>query len=326
MTTQPTPPTEAALAESRADLYEKQHASSTVTAYNRAWHVFVDWCAATGRAGLPASEDTLITYVAALNIEGKAVSTVRQRLAAIRYHHRKEGHRYAGADSEPLEAAIKGYIRTHGVAARRQARAMHLPDLRRIVGEIDKGVPPTTAGTRDRAIILVGFAGGFRRAELVAVEIRDLEPDDRGLRIHIRSSKSDQAAVGYRKVIPFGENPETCPVVALRAWRERSGVRAGRVFRAVNKADNVWGEALSPAAVAAIIRKRALLAGMQLDPDLMQSWSGHSLRRGFATEAVEAGAPAHKIREQGGWKGPVPQAYFDAGEAWDDPAAGRLGL
>lgn len=319
-------PSEAALAESRADLYDRELATTTVAAYNHAWTLFVDWCAATGRESLPASEDTLITYVAALNIEGKAVSTVRQRLAAVRYQHRKAGQPYAGADSAALEKAIAGYIRTHGVAARRQARAMHLPDLRRIVGEIDKGTPPTTAGTRDRAVILVGFAGGFRRSELVAVEVRDLEPDERGLRIRIRSSKSDQAGVGYRKVIPFGTNPETCPVVALRAWRERSGVKSGRVFRAVNKADNPWGEGLSPAAVAAIIRKRALLAGMHLDPDLMQSWSGHSLRRGFATEAVEAGATAAKIREQGGWKGPVPQAYFDAGEAWDDPAAGRLGL
>ncbi len=310
--------TEAAALE---DLTARSVSPATRKAYDRAWTRYVTWCDTTGRAPLPSDEATVLAYLGHLHAAGRATSTMWVQVGAIRHHHTETGH--PAPDSPALTKALKGYTRAHGKAAKRQARALHAGDIPRILERFD---PDRTADLRDRALILLGFAGGFRRAELVAVETRHVEAHDRGLRIHIPHSKSDQDGVGYHKVIPFGASMSTCPVVAYRAWMDRAGVRSGRVFRAVNRWGNVWGEGITPEVVADVIRKRALAAGLAIDPDLGQTWSGHSLRRGFATDAVEGGAPAHKVRAQGGWKGPVPLAYFDAGEAWDDPAAGRLGL
>jgi site-specific recombinase XerD len=312
---------EVALKASAEELDDHAKAESTKAAYARAWDSYVAWCAATERNPLPASEDTLMAYVAALNIEGRAVSTVGVRLAGIRHHHIAAGHEYAGSDA--LKQALRGYSRHRGRAAGRQAHAMRVSDLRRIVGGLDLD---RTADLRDRAIILLGFAGGFRRSELAAVEVAHVEPHDRGLRVLVPRSKSDQDGAGYRKTVPFGDHPATCPVVAYREWVARAQIASGRVFRAVNKAGNVWGEGLTDQVIADVVDRRARAVGLTLDPALKQTWSGHSLRRGMATEAVEHGAPAHKVRQQGGWRGPVPLAYFDEGEAWDDPAAGRLGL
>jgi site-specific recombinase XerD len=311
----------AALQASAEELSEHGTAESTSRAYERAWKAFEAWCAATGREPLPATEATLLAYLAALNIEGRAVTTVGVRLAGIRHRHVTTGHDYAGGDA--LKQALRGYSRHRGRAAGRQAHAMRVSDLRRIVGGLDMD---RTADVRDRAIILLGFAGGFRRSELAAVEIAHVEPHDRGLRVLVPRSKSDQDGQGYRKTVPFGDHPATCPVVAYREWVARAQITSGRVFRAVNKAGNVWGEGLTDQVIADVVERRARAVGLTLDPELKQTWSGHSLRRGMATEAVEHGAPAHKVREQGGWRGPVPLAYFDEGEAWDDPAAGRLGL
>jgi site-specific recombinase XerD len=317
----PTVTSEAAIEASTEELDEHAKAASTKAAYDRAWKAFVAWCSATGREPLPASEDTLIAYVAALHIEGRAVTTVGVRLAGVGHAHSEAGHEYAGGAA--LKKTLKGYARHHGRAAGRQAHAMRVSDLRRIVGGLDLD---RMADLRDRAIILLGFAGGFRRSELAAVEVAHVEPHDRGLRVLVPRSKSDQDGAGYRKTVPFGDHPATCPVVAYREWLARAQIRTGRVFRAVNKAGNVRGEGLTDQVIADVVARRARAVGLTLDPELKQTWSGHSLRRGMATEAVEHGAPAHKVREQGGWKGPVPLAYFDEGEAWDDPAAGRLGL
>lgn len=303
------------------ELAAAARAETTDATYKRARRHYEHWCETTGRAAYPASEQTLIDYLATLydSDHPPAVSTVRVRIAAIRREHTTRG--LPSPEGPRLADTVKGYIRRRGVAPQRQARPLHASDLPRILDLIDL---TTLRGLRDRAVILVGFAGGFRRGELAAVEVTHLEWDDRGVRILIPRSKTDQEGHGYRKTIPFGDRADTCPVTALRVWLDRAGIRSGRVFRPVRKNDKVWGERVQPAVIARIVAARARAAGFVVDE--RQTWSGHSLRRGFATDAVEAGATAAKIREQGGWRGPVPVQYFDAGEAWNDPAAGRLGL
>lgn len=311
------------VAAAAEDLRAASRAESTTAVYERARRHYETWCEQTGRTAYPATEQTLVEYVAAMHLEDAppSVSTVRVRLAAVRRRHVEDGH--PAPKGPALDEAVQGYIRTHRVAASRQARPLHATDLPRILDRIDLTTP---AGLRDRAILLLGFAGGFRRGELAAVEVAHIGWHDRGVRILIPRSKTDQEGRGYWKTIPFGDRADTCPVTALRAWLDRAEIRTGRVFRAVRKNGAVWGDGMQPAVIAGVVAKRARAAGLVVDPDARQTWSGHSLRRGFATDAVEAGVPAAKIREQGGWRGPVPVQYFDAGEAWDDPAAGRLGL
>lgn len=318
-----TPPDHARARAAGEELQAKARADSTESTYRRARKHYEAWCKTTGRTAYPADPQTFIDYLGALHANPKrtAVSTVRVRLAAVRRRHVELGHE--PPDGKAIEDAVKGYIREYGKAAQRQARPLHVTDLPRILAAMDL---TTMRGLRDRAILLVGFAGGFRRGEFAAVTVADLEWDDRGVRILIPRSKSDQEGEGYRKTIPFGDRAETCPVTALRVWLDKAGIRAGHVIRPIRKNDKVWGERVQPPVIAAVVAARARAAGLVVDPTGGQTWSGHSLRRGFATDAVEAGAPAHKIRAQGGWRAAVPVQYFDAGEAWDDPAAGRLGL
>lgn len=317
------PPTDPRTAAAAEELQAKAKADSTLRKYALARQHYETWCETTGRIAYPATEQTLVDYVASVHAAPNrtAVSTLRVRLSAVRREHITRGLHYPKGDA--LQDTISGYIRAYGTAPQRQARPLHATDLPRILDQIDL---TTMRGIRDRAILLLGFAGGFRRSELAAVEVADLEWHDRGVRVLIRRSKSDQEGRGYRKTIPFGSSSATCPVTALRVWLDRAGVRAGRVWRPVRKNDVVHGDGLSGAVIATVVAARARAAGLVVDPDARQTWSGHSLRRGFATDAVEQGASAAKIREQGGWRGPVPVQYFDAGEAWDDPAAGRLGL
>jgi integrase len=152
----------------------------------------------------------------------------------------------------------------------------------------------STRDVRDRAILLVGFAGAFRRSELSAVECRWIERAGQGVVITLLRSKTDQEGKGRRIAIPRGRYP-VCPVTALEAWLEASAITDGPVFRPVTKSGRVLGSRLSADAIAIIVKQRA--AAIWLDP---ARYSGHSLRAGFATSAAAAGVPTWKIKAQTG--------------------------
>jgi integrase len=163
--------------------------------------------------------------------------------------------------------------------------------LRRVVDAL----PASAIGTRDRALLLVGFAGGFRRSELVALDVCDLTFSDEGVSVLLRRSKTDQHGAGMTKAIPFGANESTCPVRALRAWLGARGITDGPVFRALDPAH--MDARLSAHAVAAIVKARAEDAG--LEP---RNLSGHSLRSGVATSAARAGKDVFEIMATTGHK------------------------
>src|SRR6516225_4108628 len=96
-------------------------------------------------------------------------------------------------------------------------------------------LPSNTLGIRDRALLLIGFAGGFRRSELAALSVDDSEATEDGLRVLLRKSKNDAEGAGRHVGIPFGSDPKTCPVRAYRRWLEVSSIAAGPVFRAINR-------------------------------------------------------------------------------------------
>jgi len=151
-------------------------------------------------------------------------------------------------------------------------------------------------GLRDRALLLVGFAGAFRRSELVAINCKNLEWAHGGLIVTLQRSKTDQEGRGRCVPIPRGSS-DLGPVKALDAWMRSAGIEEGRVFRAIDCHGNINGDGLSPESVARIIKKRAAAVG--LDP---ARFSGHSLRAGFVTNAVAAGAPEWAIRRVTGHK------------------------
>jgi integrase len=177
-------------------------------------------------------------------------------------------------------------------------------------------------GKRDRAMILLGFAGAFRRAELVSLNVADIQQTQKGLLITLRKSKTDQEGRGKKKAIPNGQREETCPVRAYQAWIKASGITKGPVFRGVDRHGNLLPKRCCGEAVAIVLKRAAEKAG--LDPTV---FAGHSLRAGLVTQAIIAGVPIHKIMEQTDHKSErMLREYIRDAEVWRDNAAAATGI
>ena len=173
---------------------------------------------------------------------------------------------------------------------------------------------------RDRAILLLGFAGAFRRSELVGICHEDLKFDRNGIVILIKKSKTDQEGSGMEKAIPYGSNPDTCPVRALNDWIKVAGITEGRIFRSITRHGRI-GDRLSPHAVALIIKRNPQLKSKCND------YSGHSLRAGFVTEAAKRNVPEDLIMMQTGHRSSnTVKNYIRRGRAFEENAAGMVGL
>jgi integrase len=176
-------------------------------------------------------------------------------------------------------------------------------------------------GIRDRALLLIGLAGSFRRSELVALNVDDVQVIGDGLVVTLRRSKTDQEGEGRKVGIPYGSNPETCPVRALRAWQEASGIEAGALFRSVSRHGKIGGR-LSGFAVAIIVKRYAGAVGLEA-----AGYSGHSLRAGLATAAAIRGASERSIMAQTGHKSAaMVRRYIRDGSLFRENAAAKVGL
>jgi integrase len=232
-----------------------------------------------------------------------------------------EAHKAVGLDSPTstgiVKNTLKGIKRTLGTAAIQKAPAL-TDDIRAMVNATDAGL----IGLRDRALILLGFAGAFRRSEVVGLDLADCAFGKDGLTITLRRSKIDQEGQGRKIGIPYGSNPETCPVRILQAWMEQVTLTGGSVFRSINRHGQVQSRRLSPADVARVVKKLALRAG--LDP---AKYGGHSLRAGHATAAAVAGASERSIMAQTGHRSvQMVRRYIRDGNLFRENSAGKLGL
>ncbi|MCJ2099716.1 site-specific integrase, partial [Methylobacterium sp. E-046] len=202
-------------------------ADSTVRAYRSDVQVFQAWCARYGFRALPASPEAVAGFLAAEAEAGRSSSTIGRRLAAIRY-----GHKLAKAadptDDEDVRATMKGIRRRVGTAPTQKAAAT-VDVLQMLLAR----TPDTLTGKRDRALLALGFAGAFRRSELVALNVEDLREDPEGLRVTVRRSKVDQEGRGFEKAIPHGRFVR--PVALVREWLDAAGISAGPVFRPVSR-------------------------------------------------------------------------------------------
>lgn len=273
------------LAEAAQHYLEQSLSVATRKAYASDFKIFTAWCAARGMSSLPAAPETVAGFLADQADGGHAASTLNRRLAAIQYAHQAAGHASPTAH-KGVAATLKGIRRTHGAAPAKKHAAT--ADL---VKEMVRRCPDTLTGRRDRALLLLGFAGAFRRSELVALNVHDLAFVDAGLRIVIRKSKTDQEGVGQSIAIPHG-SVLFCPVKAVQAWLATAGIKAGPIFRAVGKGSRIGQTALSDKSVANRVKHYAGQVGLDA-----ADFAAHSLRAGFVTCAAEAGASIFKLAE-----------------------------
>jgi len=293
-------------------------APNTVRAYRSDLGDFTMWCTDHQLTPIPATPETVALYITALAGTGARPSTIQRRLSAISQAHQLSGHEPSPTQSPIVRTTMAGIRRTLGMAPAQKA-AVVTAELRTLLG-----VTPadTLAGLRDRALLLVGFAGGFRRGELVALDVEDVEETEEGLRLRIHRSKTDQEGEGREVGIPRGQKPETDPVRALRAWRAAAGIDGGPLFRPVNRHDQIQDRRLTAEGVALVVKRAAERAG--LDP---ARYAGHSLRSGLATAAAAGGAPERAIMRQTGHRSvEMVRRYIRAGSLFQENAAAYVGL
>jgi site-specific recombinase XerD len=329
---QPAPTGLHVFAERARGYADQSRAANTRRAYASDVKAFGDWCEARGEVALPASLAAVLAYLIDHATTLK-VTTLQRRLAAIR-----EQHAAAGFGLDTSSAAFRdtwrGIKRAHGQPAEKK-RPLMTVDLRRAVATL----PDTLAGRRDRAMILVGFAAALRRSELAGLEVarRDgaawIEERPDGLVIHLGRSKTDQQGEGAEVGVPYGSNPETCPVRSYRAWIKAALLKDGAAFRPIDRHGRIGAEAVTDRAVARIVQRAveaaAIAEGHSSEEAhrLAAAYAGHSLRSGLATSAAANDAPGHAIQRQLRHKRfDTTSGYIRSGQLFRQNPAGMAGL
>jgi site-specific recombinase XerD len=302
-------------AERARDYRANAKAANTVAAYRSDWNDFTTWCCARNFESLPAEPATVALYITDLAERCKP-STITRRLATISQAHQQADHP-TPTSARVVRDVLQGIKREKGTAPAAKAAAV-TTIIRTMVDTLDDDLK----GKRDRALILVGFAGAFRRSELVALTVAMVQFTNDGLIVRLSHSKTDQEGLGEAKGIPYGSTPATCPVRALRAWLDVAGIAEGPIFRPINRWGQIQPKPLTGHAVAELVKQLAERAGY--DP---ATFSGHSLRAGLATAAAAAGAAYHTIKKQTGHRSDqMLQRYIRDGSLFRENAAAKVGL
>ena len=261
---------------------------------------------------IPASAETIAAYLADIATSYKTATIVR-RVTGLSKAHDAMGAANP-TKSELVRATLRGIKRTLGTASR-EAK----PILREDLFQILEGIGDSAKDMRDKALLLLGFAGAFRRSELVGLDVADIEHVRQGIVVTLRRSKTDQNGAGRKIGVPFGRS-KWCPVKQLADWLEHADIEIGPLFRGINRHGHIAEQRLSGEAVCVIVKQRAEAAGF--DPT---GYSGHSLRAGLATSAAMAGASAWKIRQQTGHASDAMlNRYIRDGEMFTSNAAGAV--
>lgn len=283
-------------------------APSTLRAYRSDWSIFVQWCLQHQQSALPTTPEILALFLSQQASASINTSTLSRRCAAIRYAHLMAGHP-TPTQHTTVSATLKGIRRTHGRAPKRKT-----PTTAQKLRLMLQQCPHSLSGLRDKALLLLGFSGAFRRSELVALEIRDLDFTEEGLRVHVRRSKTDQEGQGA--IVPILNGLQLKPVSALKAWLEAAEIKEGALFRPFTKNGRLRNIPLSDRSVANLIKRYAHLAGFEAE-----NFSGHSLRSGFLTSAAESGASLFKMIEVSRHKNiNMLQVYVRMAELFKDHA------
>ena len=257
-------------------------AANTLRAYKADFNDFTSFCVKNGLSAMPTEPKILAIYLTHLSSTSK-FSTLKRRIASISVIHKMKGH-YLDTKHPIIMENLHGIKRVRGVNQKAK-KPLLINDLKSIINKIDELKQAEKKKFRDKALILIGFSGGFRRSELVNIDYDDLEFVNEGVKIFIKRSKTDQSGEGMIKAIPYFDNKLFCPVTKLKEWIKHLDIKSGKIFD------------ISDKSVSLIIKKYALLSG--LDPN---KYGGHSLRSGFATSAAEFGAEERNIMAMTGHK------------------------
>lgn len=233
---------------------------------------------------IPASADMVAMYLATF-AGVLATATLTRRMVAIHHAHIQNGH-VSPIHHAMVKATLQGIKRVHG-SAQRKVMPIYKQQLEAMVDGLHG-----LKGKRDKALLLIGFAGAFRRSELVHIQVKDLSFVPEGVVIRLIRSKTDQQGAGQDVAIPYIKG-KYCAVKALKQWLRISAISQGAVFRSISRYGKLSSKALSPQSVALIVKHYAKSIGIE-----WQTLSGHSLRVGMVTNAVRASADARKIRQQ----------------------------
>jgi site-specific recombinase XerD len=293
------------------DLIRAAKAPSTRKAYQSDFRIFESWCSDHRLSALPATPQTIALYIASCVVARLAPATIARRLASISKAHQAAGYEDSPSSTKHFVVGevLKGARRTLGVAQKCKDPLL-LNDIRRLLA----ACPKNLLGLRDRALILIGFAGAFRRSELCAMTS--------GLVITVPRSKSDQEQAGENVAIVFGEHADTCPIRALRQWLKAAKVKEGPVFRGVDRHGNVASTGLHRDSIAAIFKTAAMRAGMN-----PTNIAGHSVRSGMATQAALNGSSERAIARTTRHRSrSILRRYIRPGEMFRENASASLGL
>ncbi|MCK1402044.1 site-specific integrase [Bradyrhizobium sp. 4] len=263
---------------------EAEKSANTRKGYTADWADFTTWCGQVSEDPLPALPLTVARYLAHLADIGRKTATIERRVAAIRSAHKAANHE-PPTNSEGVKATMRGIRRTI-----RSKQTRKKPTTSGVLARVLEHLPPTTAGLRDRAILLVGFAAALRRSELVAIQLEDIERRASGVLIHLGQSKSDQDGKGTALTVPNGKKLR--PIDALDAWIAAAKIISGPVFREVDRHGRVGAAGLSGRSIARIVKRAVKAAGLD-----DAAFSGHSMRAGFITSALDAGEDPLKLKK-----------------------------
>ena len=295
---------------------EAAKSENTRRAYSSDWRNFETWCSIADVSPLPATPSTIAAYASWVADSGRKVSTLERALVAISQAHQLKGFNSPTADARVRET-VKG-IRRRYPYIRRRAKPLFPEHLRVAFPKMRPGL----RAIRNRSMLNLGLAGGFRRSGLISLNFEDLEFVEEGVIVTLRRSKTDQEGRGHRKGIPFGQFEETCPVKALRAWLDAADISEGPIYRTVTNAGVVLDQRTSTQAVNRAVKSIAKLA--DLDPS---EYSAHSLRAGLVTTASRAGKRLDRIMDMSGHTSEkVVRGYIREGELFRDNAASGIGL
>lgn len=289
-------------------LAKASRSKNTLLAYRKAMDGFRRWCIGKAVESLPAEPEAVAAYLVHRMQGGLRASSLSMIVSAIRHWHRQAGFQ-SPTEAEGVKDVMRGIRRTIGTAPRQKA-----PATAERMSAMLAHMPPGIRGLRDRAVILLGFAGAFRRSEVADLDVGDLAFTDDGLDVSLPFSKTDQEGQGATVAIPHGTS--LLPVKAVKDWLDAAGIVTGPLFRAINKAQRIGQERLTDRSIAELVKRYAERAGLEA-----ADFSGHSMRAGFVTSASERGADINRIMDQTRHKDPrTVRKYIRRAERYRDHA------
>ena len=282
------------LHEATLENLKSSKSNNTLRAYKSDFKDFRAFCYKHGLSSLPTEPKIVSLYLTHLSKSSK-ISTLRRRLVSISMVHKLKGH-YLDTKHPIIVENLMGIRRVKG-SIQKGKKPILINHLKLIINSINEQNSNEIKKHRDKALILIGFGGGFRRTELISIDYEDLEFVSEGLKITVRKSKTDQFGEGMIKGLPYFNDKNYCPVINLREWLEISNIKSGPVFRRFSKGSVLTNNRLTDQSVVLLIKEYLKLAGIE-----NKNFSGHSLRSGFATVAAESGADERSIMAMTGHK------------------------